>query len=149
MPCEPATASSDPTGVSSPNFAWYTKLAHVSRLAIPIFSEALTHLCGLQGNSQSRRSQQAEHATNDSYGDVSPPFSPGSPLTYVPQMPMEPALSRSEDTSMHRGSYSEFRSDVAGWPTQPRLIPTKLLCKHMLRKSTLLPQACVTSIISK
>ena len=80
-----------------------------------------------QGNSQTKRAQQAEHISNDNYGDVSLPFSPGSPLTYVPQMPMEPALSRSEDAS--RASPSEFKSEVAGWPTQPRLVPTKILCE--------------------
>ncbi|KAL3133479.1 hypothetical protein ABBQ38_007342 [Trebouxia sp. C0009 RCD-2024] len=69
------------------------------------------------GNSQTKR---AEHISNDTYNDVSPAFSPGSPLTYVPQMPMEPALSRSED----RPSNSP---DGAGWPLQPRLVPTKIL----------------------
>ena len=44
-------------------------------------------------------------------------------------MPMEPALSRPEEVSGHRGTHAEFHSDVAGWPSQPRLVPTKFLCE--------------------
>ncbi|DBB09495.1 TPA: hypothetical protein ACH3X3_008055 [Trebouxia sp. C0006] len=79
------------------------------------------------GNSQTKRAQPAEEPSNSSYAAASPPFSPGSPLTYVPQMPMEPALSRPEEVSGHRGTHAEFHSDVAGWPSQPRLVPTKIL----------------------
>jgi len=90
---------------------------------------AIALSCLLQGNSHTKRPQASEEPSNDSYAAASPPFSPGSPLTYVPQMPMEPAMSRSEDSAAHRGASPEFHSDVAGWPAQPRLVPTKILCK--------------------
>ena len=45
-------------------------------------------------------------------------------------MPMEPAMPRTEEASAHRGH------NVAGWASQPALVPVKILCKrlHLLVK---------------
>lgn len=101
----------------------------------------------LQGNSQTKRPQTPQSPTHDNYGAVSPPFSPGSPLTYVPQMPMEPALSRTEDSS-HRSTTGESQN-VAGWASQPRLVPTKILCEPSLATAIPLHQQPGTSASMK
>jgi 5'-AMP-activated protein kinase, regulatory beta subunit len=51
----------------------------------------------------------------------SPPI-PGSPLTYSPQLPMTP-----QDTAASGGN-TEY-SGVAGWPAQPKLLPTVIICE--------------------
>jgi 5'-AMP-activated protein kinase regulatory beta subunit len=55
---------------------------------------------------------------------MSPPFSPmpGSPLTYSPQMVMEP-IAKPEDI---RGP--DFHG-ISAWPAGPKLVPVVILCK--------------------
>lgn len=50
-------------------------------------------------------------------------FTPGSPLTYSPQMPMEPLTSRA-DSSRIGLPQTEF----AGWGAQPKVVPTVIAC---------------------
>jgi len=57
----------------------------------------------------------------------SPPMSPGSPLTYSPQVAMEP-LSR-DDGAGPRGP--DFVG-AAGWPAQPKLVPVVIVCELFL-----------------
>ncbi|KAL6769656.1 SNRKB1 [Auxenochlorella protothecoides x Auxenochlorella symbiontica] len=52
-------------------------------------------------------------------------FSPGSPLTYSPQMPMEPFSSRSET---HRSAIPQ--AEFEGWAAHPRVVPTVIAWTH-------------------
>lgn len=54
-------------------------------------------------------------------------MSPGSPLTYTPQIPMEP-LAKVDDTGGHRHA-TEFVG-AAGWPAQPKLVPVVVTCEQ-------------------
>ncbi len=54
------------------------------------------------------------------------PLSPGSPLTYSPQIAMEP-LSKGDE--FQRGGSVYGQSEFAGWAAQPKLVPTVLVCK--------------------
>lgn len=68
-----------------------------------------------------------------------PPESPGlgSPLTYTPQVPMEPLPGPGQEgfslgspppsTPQAAGGLTEFHG-VAGWASPPTLIPTVLQC---------------------
>lgn len=51
----------------------------------------------------------------------SPPI-PGSPLTYSPQLPMTP-----QDAAP--SAVNTEYSGVAGWPAQPKLLPTVIICE--------------------
>ena len=59
------------------------------------------------------------------------PASPGSPLTYVPQPQMEPLMQTSlADTYALSGRrHSGHDHSLAGWPAQPKLVPTVITCK--------------------
>jgi hypothetical protein len=63
----------------------------------------------------------------------SPPLSPGSPLTYTPQVAMEPIAARhhhhhgEHDASAQRLG-TEFVG-AAGWPAQPKLVPVEITCE--------------------
>ena len=57
---------------------------------------------------------------------MSPPLSPGSPLTYLPQVQMEP-MSRAAEASATTAP-QEFHG-VAGWPAQPKLVPVVIVCE--------------------
>lgn len=59
------------------------------------------------------------------YGRSSPPMSPGSPLTYSPQIPMEPIPKHDEVGRGGPYSHTEF----AGWAAQPKLVPTVIVCE--------------------
>jgi 5'-AMP-activated protein kinase regulatory beta subunit len=54
----------------------------------------------------------------------SPPV-PGSPITYSPQLPMEPLAKHGNDTGSIYG-HSEF----AGWAAEPKQVPTVILWAH-------------------
>lgn len=60
------------------------------------------------------------------------PMSPGSPLTYSPQVAMEP-LSR-DDGAGPRGP--DFVG-AAGWPAQPKLVPVVIVCERPQRAAGL------------
>lgn len=56
-------------------------------------------------------------------------MSPGSPLTYSPQIPMEPIPSKPEEVARVGGSvYGQ--SEFAGWAAQPKLVPTVFVWAH-------------------
>ncbi|GAB4817836.1 hypothetical protein N2152v2_004882 [Parachlorella kessleri] len=55
------------------------------------------------------------------------PLSPGSPLTYSPQIAMEP-LSKGDE--FQRGGSVYGQSEFAGWAAQPKLVPTVLVWAH-------------------
>lgn len=61
-------------------------------------------------------------------GSASPPMSPGSPLTYSPQVPMEPIPTRGEEAG--RGGSVYGQSEFAGWAAQPKLVPTVFVWAH-------------------
>ena len=67
---------------------------------------------------------------------------PGSPLTYTPQLSMTP-----QDTAASNNS--EY-SGVAGWPAQPKLLPTVITCKPMARFTPAVSlQHCLEHTLSK
>ncbi|KAL4859538.1 SNF1-related protein kinase regulatory subunit beta-2 [Chlorella vulgaris] len=61
-----------------------------------------------------------------SFGRGSPPI-PGSPLTYSPQVPMEP-ISKGEEFG--RGGSVYGQSEFAGWGAHPKLVPTVIVWAH-------------------
>ncbi|GIL62567.1 hypothetical protein Vafri_16760 [Volvox africanus] len=79
------------------------------------------------GNTTSHKHEPTVAPDNDHYRHASPPISPGSPLTYSPQIPMEP-ISRAEDVTANRGA-PEFYG-VAGWPAQPKVVPVVIVWSH-------------------
>jgi 5'-AMP-activated protein kinase regulatory beta subunit len=87
----------------------------------------LTTYTPTQGNTATKRSSIAEDPSElDGFHVGSPPTSPGSPLTYSPQVAMEP-LTRQEDVMGQRHA-TEFVG-AAGWPAQPKLVPVVITCK--------------------
>ncbi len=79
-----------------------------------------------QGNTTSHKHGPESGPEHESYARPhSPPLSPGSPLTYSPQMPMEP-LARAEEAAGRQGP--EFHG-LAGWPAQPKLMPVVIVCE--------------------
>jgi hypothetical protein len=88
----------------------------------------------LQGNTHAKRSTQGDEPVEgtDSFRVGSPPLSPRSPLTYSPQVPMEPiahAHVRHEHDSSAQRLGTEFVG-AAGWPAQPKLVPVEISCKR-------------------
>jgi hypothetical protein len=82
-----------------------------------------------QGNMQSsKRHTGDDHPTEAHFPPASPPCSPGSPLTYSPQMPMEPIPKHDEAGS--RAATPEFHG-LAGWPAQPTNVPVVIVCKFI------------------
>lgn len=71
-----------------------------------------------------------DEATQHSYArSASPPMSPGSPLTYSPQIPMEPIPTKHEEAA--RGGGSVYgQTEFAGWAAQPKLVPTVFVWAH-------------------
>ncbi len=74
-----------------------------------------------------KRSLVAEDAAAEdgSFQPASPPMSPGSPLTYSPQVAMEP-LAKPEEVLGRPAT--EFVG-AAGWPAQPKLVPVVIVCE--------------------
>lgn len=107
---------------SSPWCAPRTALPNWTPVRYPLY---LTSTRLLQGNApgKDRAMADAEDAGPPAQ-QPSPQFSPGSPLTYSPQVAMEP-LSKPEEGA-HRSA--EFHG-VAGWPAQPKLVPVVIVCK--------------------
>jgi 5'-AMP-activated protein kinase regulatory beta subunit len=54
------------------------------------------------------------------------PLTPGSPLTYTPQMPMEPIRSSEPSATTSNAEYT----GVAAWPAQPKLVPVVFVWSH-------------------
>eukprot|EP00882_Tetradesmus_deserticola_P019246 GHRQ01020704.1.p1 GENE.GHRQ01020704.1~~GHRQ01020704.1.p1 ORF type:complete len:234 (+),score=55.50 GHRQ01020704.1:279-980(+) len=80
------------------------------------------------GNTQAKRSADNEEGpAADSFRVGSPPMSPGSPLTYSPQVQMEP-IQKQYDSSGQRPA-TEFVG-AAGWPAQPKLVPVVIAWSH-------------------
>lgn len=52
---------------------------------------------------------------------------PGSPLTYSPQMPMEP-MHRPEELQRRGSGFAQ--TEFAGWTAQPKLVPTVITWSH-------------------
>lgn len=81
-----------------------------------------------QGNTTSHKHETPGGTEHEHYArHASPPLSPGSPLTYSPQIPMEPIARADELTAANRNA-PEFHG-VAGWPAQPKLMPVVIVCK--------------------
>lgn len=78
------------------------------------------------GNTHTKE-RHAEGTPDEHFRSHSPPCSPGSPLTYSPQVPMEP-ISKPEDITT-RSNIPEFHG-VAGWPAQPKLVPVVIVWSH-------------------
>lgn len=94
---------------------------------------------GGTGNENKRESDDNTKSENDDYF-IQSPCSPGSPLMYSPHMFMGPP------TATQRTEYSEYTSaamataaaskeqditDVGGFPAQPRLVPTMIICNNI------------------
>ena len=89
---------------------------------------SLAHPALLQGNVQGAAAgrRRSDAATPEETLPVgSPPTSPGSPLTYSPQVPMEPIPQ--SGGPLGRDQAAEFHG-VSGWPAQPKLVPTVIIC---------------------
>lgn len=81
----------------------------------------------LQGNTHAKRSIGGEDVIEAETSYVgSPPMSPGSPLTYSPQVAMEPIPK--QDDSLGQRPATEFVG-AAGWPAQPKLVPVVIACE--------------------
>lgn len=78
-----------------------------------------------QGNTQGKRSR-LNALPDDHMPASSPPTSPGSPLTYSPQVAMEPIPQ--QGGPLGRDHAAEFHG-VSGWPAQPKLVPTVIVCE--------------------
>lgn len=83
---------------------------------------------GPQGNTSTKRGAPGDGsaAGEDAFASTSPPCSPGSPLTYSPQIPMEP-IPKVDQAPLGRDHAAEFHG-LAGWPAQPKLVPTVIVC---------------------
>ncbi|WIA22722.1 hypothetical protein OEZ86_009682 [Tetradesmus obliquus] len=80
------------------------------------------------GNTHAKRSIGSEEsAAAEGFHVGSPPMSPGSPLTYTPQVQMEP-IQKQDDSSGQRPA-TEFVG-AAGWPAQPKLVPVVIAWSH-------------------
>ena len=53
------------------------------------------------------------------------PLTPGSPLTYSPQIAMEPL----KGDEYQRAGSVYGQTEFAGWAAQPKLVPTVLVCE--------------------
>lgn len=93
-----------------------------------------------QGNTGTKRGTLEDGGASaggeDAYAPSSPPCSPGSPLTYSPQIPMEP-MPKVDQAPLGRDHAAEFHG-LAGWPAQPKLVPTVIVCAPWL-SSAILP----------
>jgi hypothetical protein len=104
-------------------------------------SELPRHNCqgvALQGQAHGRHRRTSLEYQDDSM-HVPPsgsPLAPGSPLTYSPQIAMEP-LSKNDE--FQRGGSVYGQSEFAGWAAQPKLVPTVLVCEWSSRR---LPPSC-------
>ncbi|GBF94195.1 hypothetical protein Rsub_06465 [Raphidocelis subcapitata] len=76
------------------------------------------------GNTQAKRSVGDDHEA-DGLVSGSPPMSPGSPLTYSPQVAMEP-LARDDGAGPRAADFV----GAAGWPAQPKLVPVVIVWSH-------------------
>ncbi len=94
---------------------------HLDRLSTNNYRKAR-----LQGNTSSRTSATGELSNER---PSSPPSTPGSPLTYSPSVAMEPIGKVQED--MVRAQATEFHG-LAGWPAQPKLVPTVIVCEYAI-----------------
>lgn len=87
------------------------------------------------GNTAGKRASAgySEDASDDSthYRPASPPASPGSPLTYSPQVAMEPIAHDEFPTTAgaKAGVPAEFHG-LSGYPAQPKLVPTVIVWTH-------------------
>lgn len=78
--------------------------------------------------------QSEEHSDDSGHYQrpVSPPASPGSPLTYSPQVAMEPIAHDEFPTTAGAskgGMAAEFHG-LSGYPAQPKLVPTVIVWTH-------------------
>lgn len=116
--CIAAAAAAAPAW-GAPAFAGQqTQIGHSKELHIAVI---------LQGNTHAKRSIGSEEsAAAEGFHVGSPPMSPGSPLTYTPQVQMEP-IQKQDDSSGQRPA-TEFVG-AAGWPAQPKLVPVVIACE--------------------
>lgn len=79
------------------------------------------------GNTQAKRIPAPEgNAGEEPFHVGSSPMTPGSPLTYSPQVAMEPIPKADEAAAR---SAAEFHG-LAGWPAQPKLLPVVIVWSH-------------------
>mmetsp|Transcript_8523 Transcript_8523/g.14632 ORF Transcript_8523/g.14632 Transcript_8523/m.14632 type:complete len:261 (-) Transcript_8523:724-1506(-) len=78
------------------------------------------------GNAQAGK-QGAGVADEPLYAAASLPLSPGSPLTYSIQVPMEP-LSKHED--LMATSRGRTEPEFHGWPATPKILPVVIIWSH-------------------
>ncbi len=71
-----------------------------------------------------RRAAQADADSSMHGGDRSA-LDPGSPLTYSPQLAMMAPAEEANGLPLNGGHCSS----VAGWPAQPKLLPTVIICE--------------------
>eukprot|EP00955_Chlamydomonas_euryale_P100042 365255-Chlamydomonas_euryale.AAC.21 len=96
-----------------------------------------------QGNTKSNPSDH--HGEGGAYArpSTSPPFSPGSPLTYSPQIAMQrhfqEPISKSDDRGRPGGA--EFNG-VAGWPAT--VVPVVIVCEFSAHACHAEMHACFT-----
>lgn len=80
------------------------------------------------GNTHTNKSGPPGDGDDNVYASTSPPLSPGSPLTYSPQVPMAP-LTKHEDMTSRIRTEPEFHG-LAGWPATPKLMPVVIVWSH-------------------
>ena len=99
----------------------------------------ITDVCllnAVQGNTHAKGWHHNDAVPHDDafQNSESPADPPGSPLTYSPQLLMQPhdAAGGSPYGSRGAGSAVSDCHAVAGWPAQPKLVPTVIVCESPL-----------------
>ncbi len=83
-----------------------------------------------QGNTHAKGWHHSDAVAHDEFhSSESPVEPPGSPLTYSPQLLMQqPHDPGSPYGSRGLGAAVSDCHAVAGWPAQPKLVPTVIVC---------------------
>jgi 5'-AMP-activated protein kinase regulatory beta subunit len=91
----------------------------------------ICHTVTAQGNTHAKGWQHSDALAHDEFqNSESPVDPPGSPLTYSPQLLMQPhSAGGSPYGSRGSGAAASDCHAVAGWPAQPKLVPTVIVCK--------------------
>lgn len=97
-------------------------------------TDAALRRCRLQGNTHSNKGGAPDHddGVPGVYPSSSPPLSPGSPLTYSPQVPMAPLAKPDEPARMR--TEPEFHG-LAGCYATPKLMPVVIVCEWQLHST--------------
>lgn len=98
----------------------------------------------VQGNTQGRRASADHASTSDARMQASSPI--GSPLGYT--QPLESPRSLTGSHFALSGSTALDNHSYAGWPAQPRLIPTVIQCEPRVLHACFLSCLLTSNVLS-